>query len=218
MMARESGPGRSSRSRPAIFAALVLVLAVLGIGLTGFEGAIGFIDDWSGGSERAIAASPVQPAPYPPVAETPKEAVPAPREPLPPAAPAPMLAESLAAGPAPLTKIESSAAREPAKPAPPDAAPAPQSPREMQAAAKAQEPASTARLILAVSPRGELYINGKRQGTTPPITTFPLEPGMHRIEVRNGSRKPYLTYMTVEAGDVRRIRHDFNAKPSRLPR
>jgi hypothetical protein len=41
---------------------------------------------------------------------------------------------------------------------------------------------------------------------------------MHRIEVRNGSRRPYLTYMTIEAGDVRRIRHDFNAKPIRPPR
>jgi hypothetical protein len=40
---------------------------------------------------------------------------------------------------------------------------------------------------------------------------------MHRIEVRSGSRKPYLTYMTLQAGDVRRIRHDFDAKPSRPP-
>jgi len=81
----------------------------------------------------------------------------------------------------------------------------------------AAQPGGTARLILAVSPRGELYIDGEHHGTTPPITTLDLEPGMHRIEVRNGSRKPYLTYMTVQAGDVRRIRHDFDAKPSRPP-
>ena len=55
-----------------------------------------------------------------------------------------------------------------------------------------------------------LYIDGKHHGTTPPITTFDLEPGMHRIEVRSGSQKPYLTYIMVQAGDVRRIRHDFN--------
>jgi len=89
----------------------------------------------------------------------------------------------------------------------------------MQPTAKvpAQQPGGTARLILAVSPRGELYIDGEHHGTTPPVTTLDLEPGMHRIEVRSGSRKPYLTYMTVQAGDVRRIRHDFNAKPSRPP-
>ena len=69
--------------------------------------------------------------------------------------------------------------------------------------------------ILSVAPQGEIYIDGKHLGTTPPTTTFDLEPGMHRIEVRSGSRPPYLTYMMVQAGEERRIRHDFNAKPSR---
>ena len=44
-----------------------------------------------------------------------------------------------------------------------------------------------------------------------------LEAGMHRIEIRSGSRKPYLTYMVVQAGEQRRIRHDFGATPSRPP-
>jgi hypothetical protein len=79
------------------------------------------------------------------------------------------------------------------------------------------QPGGTAKLIIAVSPRGELYLDGEHYGTTPPITTLDLEPGMHRIEIRSGSRKPYLTYMTVEAGDQRRIRHDFGAKPSGPP-
>ena len=74
-----------------------------------------------------------------------------------------------------------------------------------------------AQLIVAVAPRGEIYIDGEHRGTSPPVTTLDLEPGMHRVEVRSGARKPFLTYMTVEPGDVRRIRHDFNAKPSRPP-
>jgi len=40
---------------------------------------------------------------------------------------------------------------------------------------------------------------------------------MHRIEIRSAARKSFLTYVTVEPGDVRRIQHDFNAKPSRPP-
>ena len=98
-------------------------------------------------------------------------------------------------------------------------APLPQTENPVGRAAKApaQQPRGTAQLILAVSPGGELYIDGEHHGTTPPTTTFDLEPGMHRIEVRSGSRKPFLTYITVEAGDVRRIRHDFNAKPSSPP-
>jgi len=85
------------------------------------------------------------------------------------------------------------------------------------AKAPAPKPAASAQLIVAVSPRGELYVDGEPHGTTPPTTTFDLAPGMHRIEVRSGSHKPYLTYMTLEPGDVRRVRHDFNARPSRPP-
>jgi hypothetical protein len=86
-----------------------------------------------------------------------------------------------------------------------------------------QQLRNTARLMLAVSPRGEVYIDGRHHGTTPPLTTLDLEPGMHRVEVRSGSRKPYLTYVNVQAGDVRRIRHAFDAAravnpPGRLAR
>src|SRR5262249_9988827 len=84
----------------------------------------------------------------------------------------------------------------------------------IRAAAPAQR---TAQLVLAVFPGGDLYIDGKHLGSAPEITTFDLAPGMYRVEVRSGSHKPYLTYMTLEPGDVRRIRHDFDAKPSRPP-
>ena len=245
MMERESGPERSSGSRLAIFAALALVLAFLGGGLTGF------MNDWWGRSEPSIAASRMQQAPATvpepsrptapppaPVAEAPKEAVTAPSapQPSPPramadektaqessgilSAPDPTPPTPLAAEPGPLAQTESQVARPAEQPASAGAAPAQQPTETMQPAAEVakRQPGGTARLILAVSPRGELYIDGKHQGTTPPITMLDLEPGMHRIEVRNGSRRPYLTYMTIEAGDVRRIRHDFNAKPIRPPR
>jgi serine/threonine protein kinase len=68
----------------------------------------------------------------------------------------------------------------------------------------------TALLVFAVSPWGEIYINGKLHGTTPPIATLDLPPGRHRIEVRNPSQPAYVTYATVRAGDVRRIRHEFD--------
>lgn len=186
MREREPRPERSSRSRPAILAALVLVLVVLTVGPAGFERFSGFMDDWSGRSERGIAASRMQEAP----ATAPKA--------------------SLPTAPPPVAESSPPAQAEPAQEVPQATQPTANDPEP--------QPAGTARLILAVSPRGELYIDGKHHGTTPPVTTLELDPGMHRIEVRSGSRKPYLTYMTVQAGDVRRIRHDFNAKPSRPPR
>ncbi|TAK84262.1 MAG: PEGA domain-containing protein [Betaproteobacteria bacterium] len=104
-------------------------------------------------------------------------------------------------------------------PAPASAAPAQALPPAMRPPAKVPkpQPGGTARLVLAVSPRGEIYIDGKHHGTTPPITTLDLEPGMHRVEVRSGSRTPYLTYMTLQAGDVRRIQYGFNTDRAVYP-
>ena len=229
MMERESGRERSSRSRPGTFAALALVLAVLGIGLTGF------MYYSSGRSERGIAAGNAQEAPVKapgvsrptapaPVAEAAKKdssvvdrASEQPTTPGRLTAPAPV-AE---AAKEPVTAEQESLAvgRAPEQPESAGVAPAQQLPQARQPTAKVadQQPQGMAQLIVTVSPGGEIYIDGKHHGTTPPITTFHLEPGMHRIEVRNGSRKPFLTYMTVQAGDVRRIRHDFNTKPIRPP-
>jgi eukaryotic-like serine/threonine-protein kinase len=241
MMDRGPEPERSSGSRSAIFAALALVLAVLAIGLTVV------LHYSSGPAERPIAASGMQQppatAPAPsrstapaPVAEAPKEpAAPAAPQPSPPraggdatagqespgnvTAPKPVPPEPLAAEPSPSVQTGGAAADSPAPPAAAGTAPAQGVPQAAQPTANVpkRQPGGVAKLIIAVSPQGEIYIDGKHYGTTPPITTLDLEPGMHRIEVRSGSRTPYLTYMTVQAGDVRRIRHDFDAKPSRPP-
>jgi eukaryotic-like serine/threonine-protein kinase len=141
--------------------------------------------------------------------------------------PAPVVAPAPPPAPEPIQKV---AARETAPPAAPEpvppvplarepeeTAPAQKAPRAKKGIAKVPEP-QPAKLIVAVSPRGELYIDDEHHGTTPPLRTLDLEPGMHRIEIRSGSRKPYVTYVTLKAGDERRIRHDFSAKPVRVPR
>jgi serine/threonine protein kinase len=228
---RDSEPERSSGSRSAIFAALALVLAVLAIGLTVV------LHYWSGPAERPIAASGVQQAPAtapapsgptapPPLAEAPKEPATAPAAPRTEqdssgnvTAPKPVPPEPLAAAPSSSVQTEKLATDSPE----PRAATGTAAKQEASGATKPTAPVpekqrvGTAKLIIEVSPQGEIYIDGKHYGTAPPITTLDLAPGMHRIEVRSGSRTPYLTYMTVQAGDVRRIRHDFDAKPSRPP-
>ena len=70
-------------------------------------------------------------------------------------------------------------------------------------------PAKTATLVLDVSPWGEIYVDGKLHGTTPPVKTVDLPPGRHRIELRNSAKPHYVIYTTLEPGDVRRIRHQF---------
>jgi hypothetical protein len=199
--------------------------------------------EWKSTRPVAVADTPVEQKP-PPAVDTPRPIAPPPlAEAIKTPAPAPVVAKEpqkpqapgtlfgLKPTPSnplgdlePLPHAKTPVARAPEKPAPVAAAPvaaapAKQPPRAAPPAPKVakQQPRRMAHLTLAVSPAGELYINGEHQGTTPPVTTFELEPGMHRIEIRNGSRRPYVTYMTVEAGEERRIRHDFNARPSPPP-
>jgi serine/threonine-protein kinase len=219
MMQRESRPARSSRLRPAMFAASALVLAVLGVGLTtDFMGLTRFTGLAATSPVReAPATAPVvlRPTAPPPVSVATKEPG------IIPPAPAPMPPKALATEPGPVAQPATLLAPAPEQPASASPAPAQEPPHAMQATAASPIPdpqsEGSARVIVAVSPGGEIYIDDKHYGTTPPLTTFDLKPGMHRIEVRSGSRKPYLTYMILEAGDVRRIRHDFDAKPSGPP-
>ena len=221
---RPPAPERSSGSGPAAIAVLALMLSLLALGLTGFLGAEGLMDRWA----ALTARPPIPPKPVPaPVAEAPREPVTAPAPPpasqpeSPPQAVEPKPgAEPLGTGVRPILPPpeqaplpEPLAAVEPPAPSPPKTLPPP-----ARRSAKTAPQLQPARLILAVSPHGEVYIDGEHRATTPPVTTLEIEPGMRRVEVRNGSRKPFLTYVAVEPGDVRRIRHDFNAKPIRPPR
>jgi hypothetical protein len=77
------------------------------------------------------------------------------------------------------------------------------------ASAPLPPPAKTSTLVFDVFPWGEIYVDGKLHGSTPPVKTVDLPPGRHRIELRNSAQPPYLIYTTLEPGDVRRIRHQF---------
>ncbi len=120
---------------------------------------------------------------------------------------------AVASGRAPAPKIQPSvAALATAPPLAPvkTATSVPAPARKIQASvATPAPPAKTATLVFDVSPWGEIYVDGKPYGTTPPVTTLGLPPGRHRIEVRKSAQRPYLGYMTLEPGDVRSIRHQF---------
>jgi len=70
-------------------------------------------------------------------------------------------------------------------------------------------PPETGTLLLAVSPWGDIYIDGKRHGTTPPLATIDLLPGRHRVEIRNASQPSYFMWIQVQAGERQRLEHRF---------
>ena len=65
-------------------------------------------------------------------------------------------------------------------------------------------------VVFAVAPWGEVFVNGARQGTTPPLAQLTLPVGRHTIELRNGQRQPYIAQVDVEPDRSLRISHLFN--------
>jgi eukaryotic-like serine/threonine-protein kinase len=230
MRDRDFAPERRSGSRAPILATLALMVAALSIGVFYYSPDVlyyltGLLESRAPATRMqeapATAAAPTPtPAPVPVAAVVTHEPQKSPPKPLvaEPSPPVPTESLPVRASKQPAT-AESTPPQEAARAEKPVVAGPSPSARAAQPAASipAPQPGGTAKLLLAVSPQGDLYIDGQHQGTTPPITTLDLEPGMHRIEIRSGSRKPYLTYVTLQAGDQRRIRHDFDAKPIRPP-
>jgi hypothetical protein len=60
-----------------------------------------------------------------------------------------------------------------------------------------------------VSPWGEIYVNGKRAGVTPPMKFLKLDPGKYKIEVRNTSFAPHVENFDLKARDEITVRHKF---------
>jgi class 3 adenylate cyclase len=73
----------------------------------------------------------------------------------------------------------------------------------------AKPAAPTALVALAISPWGEVYVNGKHMGVSPPLTELELPRGRYRIEVRNGSFKPFEEDYELGSNETVRIKHKF---------
>jgi serine/threonine-protein kinase len=198
---------RATLSTPRVVAFVGAAIVLAGVALIPLR--LQFSDANARRTEVAAAAAPaVVDAPPAPASE------PVPPEP-PPAAEPPPPPEPVKAAPAPPPK-PAAAAHKPAKharaPAPPPRAAHPPAP-PVQVAAQPPRPVparpQTAKVLLNVSPWGDVYVNGKRQGTTPPLSVLELPPGRHRLEIRNSALPPYLTEITVQAGASVSVQYTF---------
>jgi hypothetical protein len=66
-----------------------------------------------------------------------------------------------------------------------------------------------ATLVFAVSPWGEIFVNGKSRGVTPPMKSLKLEPGKYKIEVRNTTFPAHTESLELKARDEVTVRHRF---------
>jgi len=141
---------------------------------------------------RQPAAAPV-PSPSP----LPKKVAAAPAKP----APQPPAARKADAPAKPAAAAKS--ATPPAKQA---AAPARPKPAKPDVVASAPTPATVS---FAISPWGEVHINGRMHGISPPLRNVDLPPGRHRVEIRNAGFPPHIEIVNAKSGGEIRIRHKF---------
>ncbi len=70
-------------------------------------------------------------------------------------------------------------------------------------------PVATALISIAVSPWGEIYLDGRIQGVSPPLAKMMVVPGRHEIEIRNTAFPAYTHRVQVKAGEHVNIKHKF---------
>jgi len=148
------------------------------------------------GSGFAARSMFEEPAPVPPPQAAVKS-VPPPVE-SPKAAAKPMVVETKPApvaekaAPAPKKQVVASAEKKPEK------------------AISARPAAGTAgKVELVVTPWGEVLVDGKSRGISPPLKVVELSAGAHTIEIRNSTFPPHVQKVQVKAGQAVRIRHSF---------
>jgi class 3 adenylate cyclase len=77
------------------------------------------------------------------------------------------------------------------------------------APAPAAAPAADGKVVVAVAPWGEVFVNGRSRGVSPPIQSLELPAGPHTIEIRNGNFPAHVQRIVVKPGEAVRIRHRF---------
>src|SRR5258706_212005 len=81
--------------------------------------------------------------------------------------------------------------------------------REKTAARRVVSRIPPATLVFAVTPWGEIFVNGKSRGVVPPMKTLKLDPGKYKIEIRNTTFPAYSETLDLKTRDEVTVRHRF---------
>jgi len=71
-------------------------------------------------------------------------------------------------------------------------------------------PPAPALLRLTIIPWGEVFVDGKSHGVSPPMRQISVSPGKHQIVVQNTSLPPHTEQIDLKPGEQFTIRHRFN--------
>jgi len=83
--------------------------------------------------------------------------------------------------------------------------------REREAKAAAAAPLPTGTVRLAISPWGQVEVDGSAMGTAPPLNELTLPEGRHQIIIRNEDFPPYSASVNVTPGQPVTLKHKFGS-------
>jgi len=95
-----------------------------------------------------------------------------------------------------------------ANPAVPGATAVPGAPGE-PAVPEEAPPTTSVAVRVHVQPWGEVLVDGRSRGISPPLTELTLSPGRHRVTIRNPAAPDYQTTISVDPGGSASISHVF---------
>jgi len=150
------------------------------------------------GANAPREPEPPQASAAPATAQTPPPAAPPEPEPKAPVATAPAAPATAAAAPVASPKPHKPAVRKPQTRA-----------ASGESSAPAAPPPPSGTIQLAISPWGEVLVDGTRRGVSPPLQELELPPGSHTIEIRNTTFPTKVAKITVRSGESVRLRHRF---------
>ena len=76
--------------------------------------------------------------------------------------------------------------------------------------AKAEIPKlPTGTVVFSIQPWGEVFVNGKSIGVSPPLKQTKLAPGKYKIDIKNSTFAPLSTNIEVKAKEDALIKYRF---------
>ena len=82
--------------------------------------------------------------------------------------------------------------------------------KKLERAEKEKAPAQMGRLEITALPWGDVFVDGRMRGRSPPKVVLDIPAGSHTIEIRNDSTFPSrVEKVNVKAGEAAKITHRF---------
>jgi hypothetical protein len=81
--------------------------------------------------------------------------------------------------------------------------------------ARSDQAPRSATLVLAIKPWGEVYVDGKKVGITPPLKRFEVPPGRRQITITNSFLPSYQVEATLSPDERITVMHDFSCESHR---